>query len=51
MISIMIGSNLFTNTSKAGQPEYILRSALAVAAACLAVPIITDSHLLQLIAY
>ena len=51
MISIMIGSNLFTNTSKAGQPEYILRSALAVAAACLAVPVITDSHLLQLIAF
>ena len=51
MVSIMVGSNLFADTGKAGAPEFLLRYALAAAAACLAVPLFTNSHLLQLIAF
>jgi len=51
MISIMIGSNLLTNTSRVGRPEFLLRYSLATASACLSVPIFTDSHVLQLVAF
>lgn len=51
MISIMIGSNLLTNTGESGAPEFLLRYALLAASAFLSVPIFSNNHYIQLIAF